>query len=1547
MLRPSNILTNYYKIAHLHDISYRIYTAVDASNEQMLLELEVQIRHDHPSILINYYNRSLFVFQFSHVATSIDLQELYPQLKLLLSHSSSPKELTTSRNARPATDDPVPYAGLCFLKAVKKLLLYNLSRSGALRLFGNYSVISEDDTVYNIVHIDPILLPNGDVLVAMDRRTRPQLLSSSVLDTQLSSHYAIYLIPSGIRCHLYEPSLEASLSSEPPSNHKGLTSLLERAIGVSVSPDTPWVKLIPNLQHLNNQTSPISQFVHTVDNKKYILWPWSLCLVHIAHQEQEEDVPKPTVQDPIDMISEFLDFSINIHLHLSLSAPDSSQHPPFSIPSILSTGASGEAAEIRDSAEAEAPISPLVGPSNDNEQETQVDDDENEIDDLFGDNSEPETEKSTKPEPVKDEPESVAAEVPDIEMQSPTAVSQAPKKESESPAALNQNDSTNNSQIANLSYVDIPKDQMLTKEQMLASFRATPQTYDDPGAPPAIMPTPIVPQHYNNIPREGIPSKSVFSPILFNPLIKNNIDTKYGKGGKFYVEKDSSVGLDEVNSKTRATSVLASQSRDGTLGLGITRQQKEARDYEEVFDDSNDSDKDMTSEDESDEDEAAESAVMEGNLLPLRLNMTDNVADSAKPKSNGTQAPASVGAVPNSVPATLSASIGALAFNTGLANVDSFYLPFMKNSKKDWNESVQLERELNLPAGSDKDMNEASDPPLRNLESEQEPPQELKQENLSPSSSSTNCLPLILRGINTSTIPDIFLANNIENDLLKEFIMDVEDDAEKSDLGNGMELKVKSEGLSDLLETLVPCLIYDDGLTNIDAKLEQAYIENEPPKSVQQNRVPDSLTNAFLSMFPQSYNIALFELLTPIYGQEDKTSFLDELTVTGMLQLEGEKLSGLEWDAIYPDTGNQEESNRDTYLHLIAQIETSPEQDECEVVSLKQPMASVKKNNKIVNMSSTALQFWKYLNFTPLSGTKDFQTVLVCDSDAYNSGSHFLDALTYCYNDCSFGTMTQLEIKLASRPELRPIKGTINIDYDNSSANGSAMRVVERELVALTEHIKLDLMDKSNCFDFKRPFLLLFASFDNRFNSHLQVAKLLRNFKQLLREYQLPIVEVFCHIIPASTLFKGPRTSRNSRYLSNSKLCRIAMNLYNRCPAVEKHSSGPLQKSIFATLAKEPPTKFRINCLPGANKDSKDAYSDDIFLHLAYERTIDKNWVAGVWSDPQGQLTYSKAWFCSPGQKSSKVSNSIDEVCDDLWSLSMDFFKTLAESSSKSMAGRKFLVLTRVNNVIPDDELLHWKRLSVKHKDISLIVLSVGKATKSVFKGHPKGAEDTEDKQEIITTAVQPDTPLVDSDVFRLGYGNSNNTSPAGLLGNSPNNINFLSPRQILNALGNFLSPQDLVSTIGTIGGQNASNGGGSPSKGPDLADFNRIMDDPSQEVFAIVPITTLPTINSPTRLAMKSGFLMSSKNGQMLQYEVSLLSCSSYWSPDAIMKIILHQYKNLLVLGDILCTRGKFRPPLMSNSRFESEQEASGIVPWHIAAVTKTLDYLVHVEVT
>lgn len=111
-----------------------------------------------------------------------------------------------------------------------------------------------------------------------------------------------------------------------------------------------WVKLVPNLQHLNNQTSKISKFIHPVDNKKFILWPWRLCLLQFGLNEKDTATsPHVLTCDPISLISDFIDFNMSHHQQANITGQLNPNHQHnqsfnYSIPSALSTGMSSTGA---------------------------------------------------------------------------------------------------------------------------------------------------------------------------------------------------------------------------------------------------------------------------------------------------------------------------------------------------------------------------------------------------------------------------------------------------------------------------------------------------------------------------------------------------------------------------------------------------------------------------------------------------------------------------------------------------------------------------------------------------------------------------------------------------------------------------------------------------------------------------------------------------------------------------------------------------------------------------------------------------------------------------------------------------------------------------------------------------------------------------------------------------------------------------------------------------------------------------------------------------
>jgi mediator of RNA polymerase II transcription subunit 13 len=417
------------------------------------------------------------------------------------------------------------------------------------------------------------------------------------------------------------------------------------------------------------------------------------------------------------------------------------------------------------------------------------------------------------------------------------------------------------------------------------------------------------------------------------------------------------------------------------------------------------------------------------------------------------------------------------------------------------------------------------------------------------------------------------------------------------------------------------------------------------------------------------------------------------------------------------------------------------------------------------------------------------------------------------------------------------------------------------------------------------------------------------------------------------------------------KLAKLALNLYNQCPnaCVQKE----LTRNLYTQLVKEPPSKIQFKFMNSKGK----TFNDDVFLHLAYERSIDKNWIAAAWSDPTGIVTYSKCWYCSHTEGDSKNgATDLGSVIDDIWGISCDLFKRVNDELNKTNAlgGKKYLVLTRINSVIPEMELYHWKRLSVKHKDISLIVLSVNRAPKLVFTNESSGNNHGVSSEAVPTTeggyatsspGKPPPQSQNDKEAYLKNFAESNNPSPNGFGATSPLNVmNFHSPQNFLSATGNFLSPQDIGSVPSST--SNLVNPGG---------DADMILHDISSDIYGIVPKLPLPSFFSNNRSGYKLGYLLKEftykeQTGHLV-FEVCILSCSNFWNSNTLLTLLLNHYKKLILLNDILGLRhvegnNDLSDQNTNNDQTTTDFEVEGIIPWHIAAVGKALDYLVHIYV-
>lgn len=1815
---PSRIATNYYKLAHFSEISYTIFTSSStsqkggsgSSNDQSLLELELEIRRKLPDILLTYYNKCLYYFQFGHTQSRSVVELLLQQFPIQVKYGSVVKvdvlanppkpgaqhhaqtnqanqanQGTLSKGVSPidpsaggssSTPDEsylyLPFLSLTFLKAVKKLILFRLSLSQTARLFGNYSVISKPGTSEkHIIHIDPLLLGNGDLLVCITQKNTLTLFDSACVlekgapgpDNQIqlkTSLFVIYIMPSGIRCHLYYAAeISSNFTYSPPKNADSITNLYELSTGLQLNKDILWVKLIPNLQHLNNQTSKISRFIHSVDNKKFIFWPWELCLLQFGFTPKRDERNHETTalssmfdSDPFLLILDFMDFNISqqqqqINQQLQPQIPTTSMPPPtvgsvqnvFSIPSAQLQPGTVEPEnvdviinEIVPSKQEEK----VINCEEDGKEDVVEDGDDGEFDDLFGgDDDDMEKDEDELPE-RKEEVNQVnqndkdeiiviekdqlhgyhkeSEEVPlkaateggeyegekegkeDIgEMENGLGLSlkvsdsvspvPLPALSQTSGTIISATSSSNTSNNNGASYFDIPKDQMTINP--LKSFSKPAKTpYNDPGAPVPVLATPFIFQttNFTGVPSsapalttsggpvsdtEDPASKSIFLPLHFNPIIKSNIDTKYGRGGKFYVAKENGNDTSKRRS-VRATSVIGYEKEESVPIIDENHIPSSIGDRtgaEEVEgEEGDDDDESMNEDEESDEDEDEEtlSAPLKLNTQtqlqqqqqqrliqqqhsqvqppanqpfpypkPMARNFDTEISPSATslPQSSGKlESPFGVGTgigigISVGVEGVFSSHIG-----TSISPIEQEMLPpfvkeFLENEEDE--KEVGVEEVVNVDGVGPREAQEESVPGefnggrgvncavttvggsgenSGNVLSVGTPNASLS----SSMSESSNCLPLILRCINVSTIPTIFIPNDGSNYSTNPTdFMYVDDEVDDGLSNDDDSMSVKLSNLDDFLNWLTPSIVFDMGmnLAKIQSKLEL----NSPDTNYELiNTVDGQLVgfeDIFLLQFPNSYRINLSEFICDINEQtkksnsndinnntnnamelENQLSFLDDITNDIMLDPKAQlkRLMSLDWDSIYTSEFQNEEVSKEYKTTLDNSIRrlfnNKAEDDESEEVydykdsffRLPPSKAKVhKQKNTIVNLNSIGLNFWQYLKLSPIHGEKNFQIVMISETIDYHLDCNyqFLTSLVYNYGDCRFGDISSLN--LSSTSDLDGISGGIiqiekGVDY---------YRQVNRKLMSMAEMIRLDLINKNNQFEFDRPLLLLFVNFDESIGSLVKIAKLCRNFKLALHQHQVPLVEVFSHVIPLTAIFKGGEGGRHRlRYISNLKLLKISMNLYNNCP--EQYKGGVNRevsvRSNYTQLVKELPTKidFKLMGVKDSGNGANGSFNGEVFLHLAYERSIDKNWLVAAWSDSMGQVTYTKSWYCSPQQKRNGGNiggcHDLGEICDEIWDVSNELFRKLNQEIIKEMSGfggKKFLVLTRINSIIPDDELVHWKRLSVKHKDVSLVVLSVNDSPKLLFK------QSTDIKQEVqgvgavmdidtaVTDEIAADMEAVDSvnskasesDFFKnFSVPESNNPSPNAvgiMMTTSPYNgsgVNFHSPQFFSNAPANFLSPQDFITTSSVAASQISGKTNNKEDKN------GQYLFDPRDTIHAVLPKIPLPSFNSPTRLGMKIGYLLkeidSIKNGQrdgendILVYEVNLLSCSNYWNLNSIMQIILKQYKNLITLNDILGVRDT------SSDDCELDYLVSGLIPWHVAAVSKTLEYVVHIDV-
>lgn len=566
MLTPTNV----YLILQIRQVKYAIYTTSLPKNDQILLEAELHMRNQYKQGLFHQSAKELWAFGLNEEEIPVPVQKF--NMICRDTNIVSPTLLFLGESKDP--DSKALYRVL--LALIKRKILINLSMSNLITPFGDAALISSANVEY--LFIDPQIASNGDVIVSCSTKKTDifALKYSTIPAKSLSnSNYAVYLAPSGIRAYFANENLADSLTPTP-SNCQNLLIMLHLLLGIPFNKtltEVRWVKLVPDLKHLNGLTSQIGKYLRPVQNSKFVVWPLDLCFAQNGVSLSGKLIQRDPLEQ-LDLFSELFSLVDKVQ-EMELSEPkhedqkkldviESKPSIPETIPLPEVRIPEKEEPSTKPSTKTPSPIVYDDG-SNWNNLDEELFGEGNEIDEAdfnFFDDEEikddaPEVKDEVKEEKEEPEVKEEKADIDATDLNNPQSTEIEPRPLEVEPNTF-----------------DIPKNEMCLP----------PTPYSDPGAPPPIE---------NTSPASA--PLSVFSPLKFNPAIRTAVDTKYGEGGKFHVPaaKTDSKGEQKRDTEAGDFSIVV-HSSDEDLTSDSESESEEGDDDDDDDDEFEEEDEVMT-----------------------------------------------------------------------------------------------------------------------------------------------------------------------------------------------------------------------------------------------------------------------------------------------------------------------------------------------------------------------------------------------------------------------------------------------------------------------------------------------------------------------------------------------------------------------------------------------------------------------------------------------------------------------------------------------------------------------------------------------------------------------------------------------------------------------------------------------------------------------------------------------------------------------------------------------------------------------------------------
>ncbi|QPG73324.1 hypothetical protein FOA43_000634 [Brettanomyces nanus] len=1488
---------------------------------------------------------------------------------------------------------PIGIVYLSFLRAIKCFIIHKLSNwhslfegnTHGLSLdmvpFGNqlltsstiHTVAVSDDSdvsapkrkrklfAYSILKVNPSLNMRNDLMVnlATSRKLFYKLsdflsircgCNAELLDRK--KNFVVYMCPSGVRCSFaINGSFCNSICDEPPSSDV-LSALLQTYANIDLVQDMAtqplqarkWVKLMPSLSHVNGMTERVATFIDSGSNKdRFIVWPIELCFIQFSTDAKVR--PEDTTYEmnyPLQLTCQFMDLMEDLEkekkgikeespvfdphaklesIKLEGISPEKIQNtevdqPSGGVSSFSAAPAPSPAAVVLGEPTVESTPMPgtpstFISPEEYKEKE-KVEEDEDDWNELFGDNDEEGNDDEKSAENHKELEKNYVHDVTDTDTK-PVITDDARDAASKSiPTSISSQHSS--SQVE----VSPPLSHKEDSSPVALSPRTSP-LYADPGAPEPIpfpiFAAPETPESQVESQNEdtkrsdtGLSTpiesgRSIFAPLNFNPLIEKNIDSKYSSGGKFFVKSNEKTDGSDFGTNSAATSdSVPSFLRSSPSSA---RKRKFEDDKEDLISDSDEIDSSAVESFEESEEEVSD-VKKSGSSPNHDKSVTDNKNASRLGRGPGPR-----------------------GIRRGGNNDDEG-----EENDDEGGDGDDDDDDSEMDDFSDSDLSVTA------LSTDLVTNNEIKGSGLlaSPimpqaalfgrtSQDASNWIFWILRGPATYTVPSHFLAGKRLSlpksrlasviPILQEFLLYSQHDLESREL-NSLIQRRDCPAMPDF---------------DVEFVLQKVF------PGVQRTHLVDMLDASPIDPEEREKKAEPFECLFGI-NPPDQLGEYFKPEVSKQMEYDDPTFS-----AATPMGQHSQQPTPQPRHAAVRKVSKGMAVSPESMFIIPPTVLNLRRLGEEIKINEASVPFWKPLNLQVLHQKKNFQVLFVVPKPSNDFFRHcldrFLDTLIQSYQTCGLGKIS----KAADT-------GLMEIEASTDSRDSYWAKVME-DLISSAPNLQQQIMGDMHHTEkmhllvlFATPFrdlvsLLQMSTICAEFNSRLILKSISvkeengrkkRRKAESLQVVRLPIA-LFYKAVSLDTFY--PNSDAHLSFTSTEDLIRISLNLYNLCPdGITLKDRKP-----FGTIAQEmtPKINFRLTKSPIA----KNLIEDELFLHVCYERSVDRRWCVASWTDQYGSINYVKSWWIDPESEYENFA----QVADDLFRVTLKYVD--------NHHGKVCVVLARLNNMIPDDELSEWKRLSLKNDKLGLIVLTVEMESSSLILsnnvspdflkkrllgqalapanlqgmtpsfGMTPGVGNTPDISSMtplggyITTSAShnvavrhsPETPYYDfgSPLDASHYHQNQNQHLQSLIdrangfGGPPTPLAKSSVAGTSSVVAAPSFPATTagyyanVATPGNVGASSIPNTQGATVSSSPL---DPVILDIARECYGLVFQVSQPLSQQSIRLPLRTGFLVNSGSGACKNriLEVNLLSHQSGINSSELFKKILIQFKNLSV---------------------------------------------------